>query len=429
MGLKLQHLLLAPRAALRNTSPAPPIVQKAVPAYRTPTRAEVVRIPRISRNSTAASTIETTPLLPKPPPSRPALAATTKALTTATTPSTVRKHRVTCYICLDVHEVATTTLAPCKEHWYCTNCLRNLFIIATKDESVFPPSCCRKPFEQSPVFLSRYLTWQQEAAFLQAAREFATPAQKRVYCALASCGRFLTDGGEVEMWCRKCGSRTCRKCKEKMHPGVCKDKADEAMKALMKMEGCKFQFCYICGLEWKTCECTRETPRPGLLGVRLAERQVLRETTRQAAANSLHTRGGPAPARAGPSQVARLPRVTRPEDTTLAAARTRAPRVQVATPERPPRAAPRRAVGPEAVSATRGPRGGRTARTANVSGAERPAAVSNAVATRQARCQVHTAWRKMQRAGTCGMCRNLMPRFIFECTACGMDACARCSGR
>lgn len=53
------------------------------------------------------------------------------------------------------------------------------------------------------------------------------------------------DGGEVEMRCRKCESRTCRKCKEKMHLGVCRNKADEAMKALAEVEG--WTWCKRCG--------------------------------------------------------------------------------------------------------------------------------------------------------------------------------------
>lgn len=181
---------------------------------------------------------------------------------------------------------------------------------------------------------------------------------------------------------------------------------------------CKYEFCYICGLEWKTCACTRETPRRGRQG----ERQALREITPQAPAVG-NARG---PAR---------PQVARPEPPRQhLAERPQTMQVQTGLPVR---TAPRRAAAPEAPPTTpRGARGGRRAsrgravtRAANIPSTERAATVSNVGVTRQARCQVHTAWRKLQRSGTCGRCRNFMPRFIFECSACGMDACARCSGR
>lgn len=192
---------------------------------------------------------------------------------------------------------------------------------------------------------------------------------------------------------------------------------------------CNYEFCYICGLEWKTCACTRETPRRGRLGERLA--------LRPAAANARNLMGAPARARIA-AMVVHPPQITRPENSL--ATRLRAVRAQATAPERAPQTAPQRVVVLEAVPTLRntrsgrggrGGRGGAVTRAANISGAERAATVSNVVATRQARCQVHTIfmWRKQQRSGTCGMCRNFMPRFIFECSACGMDACARCSGK
>lgn len=256
-----------------DTSLVPPLIRKkvALNPYRPPTGVEVT--PKANRPSfnphdvppkyrTLASvlasvpTIEATPQLPKPPPKRLAPVPATKALTTTTTTTTtsslVQTQTITCYICLDVHKAvpnADVVRAPCNDHWYCLGCLRTLFIAATKNEGLFPPSCCRKPFGQSPVFLLRFLKRPQElASFLHAAREFATPVRERVYCASASCRNFLTGKGSVEMSCGKCGGLTCKMCKERMHQGVCKDKAAEemeAMKALAEEEG--WMWCRRCG--------------------------------------------------------------------------------------------------------------------------------------------------------------------------------------
>ncbi|QDS77994.1 hypothetical protein FKW77_002216 [Venturia effusa] len=182
-----------------------------------------------------------------------------------------------CFYTFPSHAMAAL---PC-DHEYCIDCLKRLFTDATKDQSMFPPRCCRR---QIPLTLiSSSLSERELKAFQEASVEFTTT--NRLYCSNKSCGSFVPPSRYDRMSdraeCAHCGRSTCIHCKGVPHSGGCPE--DAAMKVtfdLAKDEGwqqcqgcsslveltvgcyhmsckCGHQFCYLCGARWKTCTCVQ----------------------------------------------------------------------------------------------------------------------------------------------------------------------------
>ncbi|KAH0834983.1 hypothetical protein J3R83DRAFT_10699 [Lanmaoa asiatica] len=188
-----------------------------------------------------------------------------------------------CVICQDpIYGVEVR--APCG-HYYDIGCVTDLFQSATRDETLYPPRCCRQniPFTQVQPHLSQTLlvTFQQKQA------EFST--LKRVYCSSPTCSRFLGPLSEGVFASKVytcpapgCGRRTCGKCREQYNGDwthVCRPDADaDQVLALGRAAGwarcpgcsqmielhlgcfhmtcrCRTEFCYLCRARWKTCRC------------------------------------------------------------------------------------------------------------------------------------------------------------------------------
>ena len=173
---------------------------------------------------------------------------------------------------------------PCG-HYYDKECMLQLFEAATKDESLFPPRCCRQPIPLQSV--SMHMSTAAIATFNEKSREFGT--RKRVYCAKPSCSRFL--GAQHEGYFRAspmrcpapgCGTLTCPSCKNAVQAGASHkcdtSDADRGVLALGQQSGwarcpgcetmielnlgcyhmtcrCRTEFCYVCKARWKTCSC------------------------------------------------------------------------------------------------------------------------------------------------------------------------------
>lgn len=102
-----------------------------------------------------------------------------------------------------------------------------------KDESLFPPRCCKQafPYERVKALLSQRL----KSAFGTKRVELET--KDRTYCAIPTCSTFIkpsTIDGRVAS-CTKCHVRTCMLCKSIWHLGACPK--DEAMEALIDAAG------------------------------------------------------------------------------------------------------------------------------------------------------------------------------------------------
>jgi hypothetical protein len=185
-----------------------------------------------------------------------------------------------CVSCRDPIEAGVR--APCGHH-YDAQCISDLFQAATRDESLFPPRCCRQPIPFADV--RPHLTATLASLFEEKSKELGT--LKRVYCTNPTCSHFL--GAQKEGWRREiytcptqgCRTLTCSQCKAKVDTvwHVCnQDGTDQQVLALGRSAGwarcpgceqmielhtgcyhmtcvCKTQFCYLCKAIWKKCRC------------------------------------------------------------------------------------------------------------------------------------------------------------------------------
>ena len=146
-----------------------------------------------------------------------------------------------CVICSDEFSARHLITAPCGDH-YCKTCIGNLYDLATKDESLFPPRCCRQPI---PVGIATpMLTSTQVQTFLEKSIEFNTP--NRIYCHDTTCGAFVgPDNISGEKAMCTCGALTCTVCKAAAHEGDCPE--DPAYTFLMAFAAAElYQTCQQC---------------------------------------------------------------------------------------------------------------------------------------------------------------------------------------
>ncbi|KAI0593802.1 hypothetical protein F4775DRAFT_607079 [Biscogniauxia sp. FL1348] len=182
----------------------------------------------------------------------------------------------TCVCCQTKTNSAHVMRAPC-QHEYCRICLSELFSMATKDESSFPPRCCGQPIplDGNKPYLRRNVIRKFEAKSV----EFSVT--NRTYCHKPKCSAFIHPSSirENVAHCTSCQSRTCATCKAAAHIGYC-PKDPEVQKVLQVARREKWQrcptchniielasgcyhmkcncgtdFCYLCSKLWKTCPC------------------------------------------------------------------------------------------------------------------------------------------------------------------------------
>ncbi|KAF8248698.1 hypothetical protein K440DRAFT_599895 [Wilcoxina mikolae CBS 423.85] len=183
-----------------------------------------------------------------------------------------------CNACTDHYPSDHTIKAPCS-HSYCHGCIRSLFIHSITDESLYPPRCCGQHIPFDTVY--SLLSDQEVESFRQSVVEYTT--SDRIYCPTADCGKFIPPAnirGE-NATCGVCSRRACVHCKAAEHDGDCAE--DELLQMVLHTaseEGwqrcfrcramveldygcnhmtckCRAEFCYLCGVEWKMCECAQ----------------------------------------------------------------------------------------------------------------------------------------------------------------------------
>ncbi|KAH9939865.1 hypothetical protein B0H21DRAFT_30432 [Amylocystis lapponica] len=175
--------------------------------------------------------------------------------------------------------------APCGDY-YDTLCVLKLFEAAARDESLFPPTCCRQriPLHDVQPYMDATLLAQHK----EKSKEYKTV--KRIYCANPTCSRFLGPQSEgLLSWIRPsrrcptsgCSTTTCMRCRARVQPHghhCVDDEQEREVLALAKEAGwtrcprcnqmieldggcfhmtcrCKAEFCYLCRSTWKTCSC------------------------------------------------------------------------------------------------------------------------------------------------------------------------------
>lgn len=200
--------------------------------------------------------------------------------------SSSNKHSkmVECDSCYEDFPSKETIKLKCK-HRLCKPCLKRKFKRSVKDPSQMPPRCCTSeciPLEHvSDMFDDNFkFTWNQKFG------EFST--RNRVYCPGKKCGQWIRpdqiqrhQNGRKVGKCSSCQTKVCCECNNRWHGSAPCPEDEEVNQYLQQAkeegwqrcyncrnmvelkEGCSHmtcsrcgaQFCMICGLAWKTCEC------------------------------------------------------------------------------------------------------------------------------------------------------------------------------
>ena len=147
-----------------------------------------------------------------------------------------------CGSCWDLYDPNQLITAPCG-HRFCQCCVRLVFNLAIRNESSFPPCCCRQPITLE--IAEPMLTSDHRRDFALKAIEFGT--DNRTYCHDTSCAAFILpddiDGEKAT--CKTCGKVTCAICKSTEHKGDCpEDPAYVSLMAAATEAG--YQACYQC---------------------------------------------------------------------------------------------------------------------------------------------------------------------------------------
>lgn len=138
--------------------------------------------------------------------------------------------------------------APCYislcEHTFCTDCLRQLFLRAARNESQFPPRCCGTEFRQETV--RKVLTGSEFQEYDIRTEEFN--ASPRIYCADPKCSQFIRPASIMNDLgtCSSCQKQTHVPCRALAHPG--RDcPVDNAQQSVIDLaEQNEWRRCYHC---------------------------------------------------------------------------------------------------------------------------------------------------------------------------------------
>ncbi len=194
-----------------------------------------------------------------------------------------------CLTCLSSDiPISKSAKLTCK-HRMCHSCLRRIFTMSVTDPQHMPPKCCTQdhiPLKHvEKLFDTRFkMKWNQKY------QEYTT--KNRIYCPVKGCGEWIkpsqihvdTTGGantgRKYGKCGRCRTKVCCTCNGKWHTSrECpKDEATQRFVEIAEKEGwrrcfncsamielnegcnhmtcrCRAEFCMICGLKWKTCDC------------------------------------------------------------------------------------------------------------------------------------------------------------------------------
>ncbi|OAX38150.1 hypothetical protein K503DRAFT_183938 [Rhizopogon vinicolor AM-OR11-026] len=373
--------------------------------------------------------------------------------------------------------------APCG-HFYDISCITDLFQAAARDESLYPPRCCRQIIPLPRV--QPHLTQALLTEFELKGREFGT--LKRVYCASPSCSRFL--GPLYEGFFAKiftcpsptCITTTCGKCRARYEGRGHQCAADaetEQVLSLSRASGwsrcpgcaqmieldtgcfhmtcrCRTEFCYLCRARWKSCRCPQWDENRLVAAAEQRVDAQLQAAPRARPANPTRTApAAPRPASVNIRSAARhaeanarvvewfagLPE--RPRSTANPDANARASERFAGMPERPRSTA---STVRESVVNIRPPTHRAEANnrvSERLTGIpERPKSTTNMVGggntirehmIRETMerlrvdhdCQ-HTNWEYRRGGGRCESCSHDLPLYLFRCRGCQMLSCNRC---
>ncbi|KAG5203929.1 RBR-type E3 ubiquitin transferase [Trichophyton interdigitale] len=199
------------------------------------------------------------------------------------------ERQVTCVICMSDDIPASKTAKLACAHRICHGCLRRAFTLSITDPQHMPPRCCTSdhiPLKhvENLFDLKFKLKWNQKF------REYTT--KNRKYCPSKGCGKWIPPANIYRVTgsrgtsrrrygvCSRCKTMVCCTCGRKWHKDEdCpQDEGSIEFAEIAKQEGwrrcyncsamvelkegcnhitcrCTAQFCIVCGLKWKTCDC------------------------------------------------------------------------------------------------------------------------------------------------------------------------------
>ncbi|KAK1998738.1 hypothetical protein LX36DRAFT_575720 [Colletotrichum falcatum] len=195
--------------------------------------------------------------------------------------SSDRTTRVECVVCMD--EFSSSKIAKLKcGHRMCSVCLKRHFKISITDPQEMPPKCCSENIALKHV--DHLFSADFKKKWNRKFQEYS--ARNRIYCPSKRCGAWIKpqyirkEGGRKYGKCGQCRTKVCCSCNGRWHPSrECPndeettrflDQAkDEGWKRCYKChhmvelkEGCNHmtcrcgaQFCMVCGVKWKSCDC------------------------------------------------------------------------------------------------------------------------------------------------------------------------------
>lgn len=153
----------------------------------------------------------------------------------------VKIDKVECIACLD--QVASTQIVKIQgttQYFYCISCLTQAFVLASQDESFYPPRTCEKNRIEPKIVLP-YLTSKEHKAYQLKSEEMA--AGNRVYCAKLTCSKFLgkqtADKRTAAARCPDCHTVTCMACKQLDHVDgktICTQSTEQAMATFLRQK-------------------------------------------------------------------------------------------------------------------------------------------------------------------------------------------------
>ncbi|RPA84424.1 hypothetical protein BJ508DRAFT_206243, partial [Ascobolus immersus RN42] len=153
-----------------------------------------------------------------------------------------------CTACLDEIPSTLIILSPCGDA-YCRTCLQDLFRFATKDESVFPPKCCKVVIPRPKGLLTK----EEKRAFKKSAVEFSTDESERNYC--HKCNKFISTTRYrrsvlVPLVCMdmNCRAVTSRCCGREFHGYYCPDDKEFMGEFFELAKRNKWAICPRCGM-------------------------------------------------------------------------------------------------------------------------------------------------------------------------------------
>ncbi|KAK2760400.1 hypothetical protein FQN54_002470 [Arachnomyces sp. PD_36] len=197
--------------------------------------------------------------------------------------------KVTCLTCFsDDIPISRSAKLACT-HRMCHSCLKRVFTMSVKDPQHMPPRCCTA--DHIPLkHVEKLFDMKFKMKWNKKYQEYTT--KNRIYCPSKGCGEWIkpnhifTDtsskasGGRKYGKCSRCKTKVCCTCNGKWHAGKDCPKDEETKRfveiaqeegwqrcyncaAMVELkEGCNHmtcrctaEFCMICGLQWKTCDC------------------------------------------------------------------------------------------------------------------------------------------------------------------------------